>query len=139
MVIVARTAVHDAGILGTGEENDLLDLMAADVREDTAVTVFIKEPVRTAALGAHAVRAPAHHLHHLANFALFQQLLCVHRAFHMQTLAKVAEVFLPGLTHGLTHLFQVLGRNERRLIHKEILAVAHSFHAQRAAVQRDGC
>ena len=101
--------------------------------------VFIKEPVWAAALGAHAVRAPAHHLHHLANFALFQQLLCVHRALHMQTLAEVAEVFLPSLTHGLAHLFQMLGRNERRLIHKEILAVAHSFHAQRAAVQRDGC
>ena len=34
VVIVARAAVHDAGILGTGEEDDLLDLVAADIREE---------------------------------------------------------------------------------------------------------
>ena len=139
MIVVACAAVHDAGIFGSGKEYDLLDLVTTDVREDAAVNIFLKKPVRTTALRAHAVGAPAHYLHDLADLALFQQLLCIHRTFHMQTLAEIAEKLLPGLAHRLTHLLQMLERDQRRLVHKKILAVAHSLHAQRPAIQRDGC
>ena len=90
MGVVAHAALDDPGIPGTGEMDDLLDLVAADVRKDTAEAVAVEEPVG-AGSQAHPMGTPAHDLHHASDGTALQQLLGVDRSLHMEPLGEIGE------------------------------------------------
>ena len=69
MIEIGDVARHDLGLLGSGEEQKLLDLMRADVAQNAAGPLAAIEPVR-ARVVADLVRPEADRLQHAADRAL---------------------------------------------------------------------
>jgi hypothetical protein len=105
--IVGNLGVQDLGIGGARIVQELLDLVAADIAQDAAVLLALKEPSRALGL-AQAVRGEIDHLEDAPNPALVDQLPSQHRALDVQALAEVDVPLQPGPLDALPGPFKLL-------------------------------
>ena len=115
MVVVCNLGVHDPGILRAGVEQELLDLVAADVAQDAAVLFLFKEPGRARGR-AQAVRPHADDLHHAADGSGLDELAGVNGAFHLQPFAVIYKVFSACFRDGFLYVGELLKCGERRFV-----------------------
>ena len=83
------------------------------------------------------MRPEADDLDHPADGALLNEVAGVYGAFHMQALAVIHHVFLPGFGGLLFGAVQLFEGGERRLVGEIILAGVHHPQPERAALGGD--
>ncbi|MPM93805.1 hypothetical protein SDC9_140947 [bioreactor metagenome] len=137
IVVVSDLTVQHVGIGISRIVEELLDLMAADVGQNTAVLFFLEEPIRTF-LFIQAMRSKTRHLDDAADPSLFDQLAGKHSAFHMQSFAEIYPIFFAGLGHYFFGLFQLLKCREAGLVGEVVFPCPHDAVAQSAAQIRNG-
>ena len=120
----------------SGEEQELIELVRADVADDAAVALAIEEPRRTR-LRVHAMRPEPDGLDDAADRAGVDQLAGLDGRPVLVALAVEDRVDAPGLGLDAAHLGQLLERRHARLVGHEVLAVAHDLDAERRALVRD--
>ncbi|MCY1558025.1 hypothetical protein D9M68_949240 [compost metagenome] len=73
MVAIVDARGNHLAIIGIGEEQELLELVAGDIAENAAIAIAGEKPVRTI-VEAQRVRAETHGVDHLANGALGNEI-----------------------------------------------------------------
>ena len=104
---VIDSLVEDDGVVVFRVVEELLDLVAADITQDSAVAFLLIKPIGTAA-GIFSVRTHAKYLDHTANGTLLYQLSCENSSFYMDSLTVVNHVLSAGLLYHLFCIFQLL-------------------------------
>ncbi len=137
VAVIGGEGVGDAGILGAAVEEELLDLVAADVAEDAAVLGALEEPLGATG-GAQAVGAEAEDLDHASDGVLMDQSAGVNGALDVEALAIINGIFFPGAGDSGAGLIELIEGGEGGLVGEVILAGFHDFAAERAAVAGDG-
>ena len=136
MVQVAHLGRDDLGPVGAGVEEDLVELVRADVHQDAAILRPLKKPGRARCqLGT--VRREDGHLEHLADGAGPDQLARLHGRAHVEALAEVHRVDAPRLSLDAAHLRQLGEGRHAGLVGHVVLAVLHGADAQRRPLARD--
>ena len=144
MAHVRDLRLRDLSALRAGVEEELIDLMRADVAEDAAVLHIVVEPGGPAAKSA-AVRArllvdlvgcDVDGLNHLADRALLDEFARVHRRLHFQPFAVKDPVDPLRFCDGLADRREVFECGDARLVREEVLAVLHRAHADAGAFVR---
>ena len=110
--------------------------MAADVAQDAAALVEVKEP-RRPRRGVQPVRSHADHLQNTSDGATIDQVSGVDRALGVESLAVVDRILPAGGCSLLPSLLQLFQGCHWRLIGEVVLAVFHDLAAQLAAQVRN--
>ena len=123
--------MKDPGGFGAAVGQELLYLMASQVRDDPAVLLFLKKPVRTDR-AVQTVGCKDGYLKHPPNRSLPDQLLCKDRAFHVDALPIIYHIFPSRVPACLGRPPYLLHGQHPRLIHKVILIVPQHPDSQAA-------
>src|SRR5690606_2254938 len=120
---------------GAGKEQELVALVRADIANDSAVILFIKEPLGTRP-DVHPVRPESYCLNDLAYGSGLHQFACFHRSAVFESLAIHYGVYTSGFLLNAANLFQLIQRDDPGLVYHEVLAVFHDADTQRRTVER---
>ena len=134
---VADGGMNDSGVPRAAVEQELFELVAADVAEDAAVLDPVEEPGGARRL-AQPVGAEAKDLDDAADRAAVHEVARVQGALHMQAFAVIHHVLPTGGGGDGAGARQLIQRGERRLVGKIVLARLHHPAAERSAVARHG-
>nr|WP_317954553.1 hypothetical protein [Paenibacillus chitinolyticus] len=124
-------------IPAAGKEQELFDLMAADIAQDAAVLGPLEEPAGTRS-GAQPVRAETEHLHDAPDCSIADELPREDGALDMQALAKIDRVLAAGFGYRPLGRLKLVRRGKRRFVGEVVLAAAHHFLAEGPAIARNG-
>src|SRR4029450_13222538 len=129
MRVVGDGAGDDFRLLGTGEPQELVDLVAGDIGDDAAGPVSVVEPVRTSRTTreVRAVSLPvgskSQRLYDLPDSPLSDQLSGFDRAAHLEALRKRDRPESTGLGDRLLDLLELIERDAPGLVGDDVLAV----------------
>ena len=123
--------------VGSGEEQELVELVRGDVAQDAAVALLLEEP-RRPRLGGHPVGTEADRLDDPADGARLDQLAGLDRRPVLEPLAVEDRIDALRLRLHAAHLCELLEGRHPRLVHHEVLAVAHDLEAERGPLVGDG-
>src|ERR1700726_815303 len=121
------------GILRTGEEEELLDLMRGDISEDAAITLALEEPTGSGSL-VDAVRAQPDGINNRADCASPHQLPGSHDAAHSEVLGMVDRIDALRFRLHTARFIELSQRGHAGLVRHEILAGAHNLDGQGCSV-----
>ena len=114
----------DLGVERVGEEQELLDLVAADVAEDAAVLLALEE-VGRALVVVERVRPEADGVDDLADGAGLHQFAGLHRRAGLEMLRVADRKDAPGLRLHALDLVELREGGHPRLVAHHVLAVTH--------------
>ena len=133
----AGRAADHLGVFRPGENQELVDLVGADVAQDAAMRVLLEEPGR-ADRAVQAVRRQIDGLHDAADLTgLDQPQRRGHRG-HLEALREADREDAAGFRDDLLQFRQLRQRGHAGLVRHDILAVPHRRRGQRRAIARNG-
>ena len=112
--------------------------MTADVAQNAAVAQVFVKPRGSARFIADPVWPESEDLNNFPDRAALHEITRMHRALHVESLAKINHVFAARVGHDLPRLRQLLEGGERGFVRKIILARRHHPAADAAANIRNG-
>ena len=143
MGVVRHRARHHLGSRRAGEPQELVDLMAGDVGENSAESIRVVEPVRAAGAAGQmfavslAVRTQPQGLHDLTDPSGAYQLARTGHATDLEALREGDRPEPTRLGHRVPDLVQLLECDTTRLVRNDVLAIAHRLDGDRCATVRD--
>ena len=145
MAHIGDLRLDDLSLLRAGVEEELVDLVRADIAEDAAVLIGVPEPIRAVPVPPPAspcalddlVRRDVDGLNDFADGALLDEFAGIDSGLHLEPLAIHDGVDALGLGDGLAHLSKLLQGGDAGLVGEEIFAMLHGAHAERGALIGD--
>ncbi len=126
---------NDPGIRGTGEEQELVELVRRDIDRDPAMGVAAKEPVRMQR-PVQPTRTETGRMDHPTDRSGRDQLPRARRRPHLEPLGEIDREDPPGLRLHPSDGIELFEGREPRLVDHEILAVAHRLDRMPRPVAR---
>ena len=135
--IVADAAACYLHVIIPCIEEELFNLMAADVAQDASVLCTPEEPVRPACR-IQGMRSEAFHVDDPADLPLIDHVASQHSCLHMEPFAEVHHVFPSRAAMCLSGLCQLLKGGEGTFIRKVVLSCRHDPESQATPLTGNG-
>jgi hypothetical protein len=118
------------------KKKELLDLVAADVAQNTAVFDSFEKPRRPRTSGQ-TMRSEAQHVNYPSDRSVLHKLPRKYGAFDVEPLAIVDHVFPTGLDRSGPRLSQLSQLSKRSFVSEIVFAGSHDLDAERRSFRRD--
>src|SRR5215469_7298511 len=131
--------LHNLCLCRSSVEKELIDLVRANVAEDSAVLVRVPEPVGPARAAAgdpavleDLVRRDVDGLDNFADRALMDEVSRIDGGSYLKPFAVHDGVDPLGLGYGFAHFGKLIARRDAGLVGEKVLALFHGAHAERS-------